>query len=328
MTGLDALAARLAAAPGLLGKTDVAAAVAGLGLGGDAAIAVGDDGAAIPDGEGWSLLACEGMIEELVAAMPWFAGWSAVMVNLSDIAAMGGRPVAVVNALWAAGAREAAPLLDGMREACAAYGVPMVGGHANLRARGGQLAVAVLGRARALLTSFDGRPGQDLVMAVDLRGRWHDPHPFWDAATGAPPERLRADLDLLPQMAEAGFARVAKDISQGGVIGTTAMLAECSRVGAEIDLEALPAPPGVDLERWLGAFPSFGFVMATDHAWVPRLVDRFRDAGIAAARIGVLDGSRRLSIRHGTAAATVRDLAADPLIGCAPGEAVGERLRA
>ena len=41
-------------------------------------------------------------------------------------------------------------------------------------------------------------------MAVDLRGQWQDPYPFWNASTEAPAERLRADLDLLPRPAEAG----------------------------------------------------------------------------------------------------------------------------
>ncbi|MEO1460060.1 MAG: AIR synthase related protein [Pseudomonadota bacterium] len=187
---LAALAGRLAAGPGLGGKRDVAAAVAALGIGGDSAVPVGDDCAAIPAaGGGWDLLACEGMIEGFVAAMPWFAGWSAVMVNLSDVAAMGGRPVAVVNALWAEGEEAAVPVLQGMADAAAAYGVPVVGGHTNLRARAGQLAVAVLGQADQLLTSFDARPSDALVMAVDLAGRWHDPHPFWDAATKADPAR-------------------------------------------------------------------------------------------------------------------------------------------
>jgi len=43
-----------------------------------------------------------------------------------------------------------------------------------------------------------------LLVAVDLRGQWQDPYPFWNASTEAPAERLRADLDLLPRLAEAG----------------------------------------------------------------------------------------------------------------------------
>ena len=35
---------------------------------------VGDDCAAIPDGDGYLLLAIEGFINDFVAADPWFAG--------------------------------------------------------------------------------------------------------------------------------------------------------------------------------------------------------------------------------------------------------------
>ena len=122
----------------------------------------------------------------LLKADDRFAGWCGVMVNLSDIAAMGGRPIAVVDALWAPDAARMSPILRGLSDAARVYGVPVVGGHTG---GGGapNLAVAVLGRATHLLTSTDARPGDVLLAAIDLRGDWHPPHPFWDAASrGAP----------------------------------------------------------------------------------------------------------------------------------------------
>jgi selenophosphate synthase len=55
-------------------------------------LAVGDDCAAIPDGDGYLLFAIEGFINDFVEQQPWFAGYCGVMVNVSDIYAMGGRP--------------------------------------------------------------------------------------------------------------------------------------------------------------------------------------------------------------------------------------------
>ena len=89
-------------------------------------------------------------MNEFVAADPWFAGWCGVMVNLSDVAAMGGRAIAVVDALWAKGEAGAEPVLAGMKAAAERYGVPIIGGHSNLSCNQSQLSVAILGRAKKL----------------------------------------------------------------------------------------------------------------------------------------------------------------------------------
>src|SRR6201997_5074441 len=75
-------------------------------------IRVGDDCAAIPDEDGFLLFAAEGMLESFVANDPWFAGYSAGMGNLSDIAAMGGRPLAVVDVLWSPGIHQAGTIWE------------------------------------------------------------------------------------------------------------------------------------------------------------------------------------------------------------------------
>jgi hypothetical protein len=183
------------------------------------------------------------------------------------------------------------------------------------------LSVAILGRAKRLLTSFDARPGDRLVAAIDLRGRYREPFSNWEAATDAPPARLRADLDLLPAIAEFSLALAAKDISQGGLIGTALMLAECSGVGAAIEVASVPKPEGVPLDRWLQTFPSFGYLLAVPSVNVPVVLARFGERGIAAADIGVITAERRVEIIEGGAAETIWDFTKEPLIGCKPVEA-------
>jgi AIR synthase-related protein len=317
---LGELAAKLRAGRGLAGKRDIAAVAARLGLSATDAIPVGDDCAAIADGDGFLLLAIEGFINEFVAGDPWFAGWCGVMVNVSDVAAMGGRPIAVVDAVWSAGDAEAAPVLAGLRAASQAFRVPVVGGHTNTRTDRAQLSVAILGRAQRLLTSFDARPADRLVAAIDLRGRYREPFSNWEAATDAPAARLRADLEILPGVAEAGLATAAKDISQGGLVGTALMLAECSGVGARIDVAAVPKPEGVALARWLQTFPSYGYLLAVAPANVPAVLARFGTRGIAAADIGHITVDRRVAVGDGGATETIWDFAREPLIGCRPAE--------
>ena len=143
---------------------------------------LGDDCAAIPDGSGYLLMAAEGMLPSLVETEPWFAGWCAVMVNVSDIYAMGGVPIAVVDTLWSQTAAISEPLLNGMKAASEAYGVPIVGGHMNGHSPYNALSVAILGRANQLLTSFDAQPGDRLLLATDFRGKPHPKHPFLECS--------------------------------------------------------------------------------------------------------------------------------------------------
>jgi uncharacterized protein len=314
---LGSITTALRSGRGLQAKRDIAAVAARLSLSAESAIAVGDDCAAIPDGDGYLLLAIEGFINEFVERDPWFAGWCGVMVNVSDVAAMGGRPIAVVDAVWGEGDSGVASILDGLKAAAKAYSVPVVGGHTNTRTDRGQLAVGILGRARTLLTSFDARPTDRVIAAIDLRGRYREPFPNWEAATDAPPARLVGDVEVLPLLAEAGLCVAAKDISQAGLVGTAMMLAECSRVGIRIDIARVPRPPEAPLDRWLQTFPSYGFLVAAQPVNAPNVLARFRDRGIAVADIGEFTADHRVIISDGHDAQTVWDLAQESLIGCA-----------
>ena len=324
MSPAQLLVESLRASRGFAHKRDISAVMTSLAGSLQNGIAVGDDCAAIPDEQGHLLFAIEGFVEDFVASDPWFAGYCGVMVNVSDIAAMGGRPLAVVDALWSDGAAAGDPVLQGMAEASRRYAVPIVGGHSNHHAPRGQLAVAIVGRAgKRLLTSFDAQPGDALVMAIDLRGEWRGKNPFWNASTRAPAERLRADLDLLPGLAEDGLCAAAKDISMAGALGTALMLLECSGVGAQIDVAAIPRPDSVALDdpaallRWLCAFPSFGFILSVKPAQTDAVLARFAARGIAAAVVGQVNDAPRVTIAHAGDSAELWNLAAQPFITAA-----------
>ncbi len=316
MSDLDlaAFAALLREGRGVAAKRDIATVTRSMQIDGASTVQVGDDCAAIPDGDGFLLFAIEGFIEAFVAADPWFAGWCGVMVNVSDIAAMGGRAMAVVDAIWSAGPADAEAMARGMRDAAAALGVRIVGGHSNLSSSKPQLSVAVLGRAKRLLTSFDARPGDVLVAAIDLRGRYRDPFPNFDAATGAPEGRMRRDLEILPLLAEDGLCAATKDISQAGLVGTAMMLAECSGVGIDIAPSAVPIPADVPLARWLQTFPSFGYLLSVAPSFVPDVMGRFAERDISAASIGIVTDSRRVDLVDAGQRATVWDFADAPLM--------------
>lgn len=318
---LEELVAFLRGTRGIAHKSDIDAVMQMLNRSapGATAVPVGDDCAAIADGEGYLLFAIEGFLNEFVDKEPWFAGYCGIMVNVSDIYAMGGRPLAVVDALWSRDGDAANPILEGLAAASQTYGVPIVGGHSNRRNDREQLSVAIIGRAKKLLTSFDACPGENLVAAIDLRGRFQEPYAYWNASTGAPADRLRADLEVLASIAEDGLAVAAKDISMAGVVGTALMLLECSSVGALIDIDAIPRPEGVALQRWLTAFPSYGFLLSVADDKLDEVIRRFAARDIACAAIGRTDASRTVGVQQRGAVAQLWDFKQQPLIGCGPG---------
>ncbi len=249
---------------------------------------LGDDAALLPRQNGQLLLACEGMHPGLVEEDPWFAGWSGVLVNLSDIAAMGGRPLALVNSVWSGGADALQPLLEGMRFACERFGVPMVGGHSNQQSPYTALSVAVLGVAEGpVLSARAAAPGDELWMLVNKNGAFYRHYPFWDAATHATPARLRSHLGLLPVLAAEGLVRAAKDISMGGLTGTSVMFAEACGLELSIELDAVDRPDGVEEQAWLSCFPSFGYLLAVDPSRTSTLVRMLQgDPDLICCRIG------------------------------------------
>jgi AIR synthase-related protein len=276
----------------------------------------GDDTAAIACGEHFQLLAIEGMLPAFVEAAPWFAGWSAVMANVSDITAMGGRATAVVNAYWHHDDAAAKALLAGIRAACDAYGLLLAGGHTSLTAGNpAALAVAITGIAKKLLSTLHVAPGQVIAMAVDLDGHWHSDSTYWKAFEGVPAERLRSKLEVLPRLAEAGLLQAAKDISNAGILGSLLMLLETTGCGATIDLSALPCPADADLARWLQVFPSYGFLMTLDERDWPQVQSAFAFEGVRCERIGQVNASGTLRVQSGAQHGDFWNLREQPFTG-------------
>ncbi|MFY0601268.1 MAG: sll0787 family AIR synthase-like protein [Cyclobacteriaceae bacterium] len=259
-------------------------------------IKLGDDCAAIKDGKGGYLLfAAEGIINSFIKSHPWFAGYSAVMVNISDICSMGGLPLAITDVLWAQNRESAKEIWEGMLAASQKYNVPIVGGHTCYQSENNQVAVSILGSAEKLLTSFHAKPEEDLVMVVDINGAYFEDYPFWNASTNSTAERLQELIKLPKLVAESGLSKVAKDISMGGVIGTADMLCKTSNVGLCLDLELVPKPEYVDLKKWLISFPSYGFLFSCDPSNSEELCGLFHDHKISAKVIGKFE--RELGIR-------------------------------
>ncbi|HEY0812616.1 MAG TPA: MSMEG_0567/sll0787 family protein [Pseudonocardia sp.] len=240
-------------------KRDLGALLAPLagaaGLGG--AGFVGDDGAPVP---GCDLVAaCDAILPSMVERDPEWAGWCAVLVNLNDLSAMGATPVGLLDALGARDRSFAGRIVAGLRRACLAYDVPVLGGHTQLGVHAA-LSVTALGRAADPVPGGGGRPGHEVRLTADLAGRWRPGYAGrqWDSTSQRRTPELRTMLDAVRKARPAA----AKDVSMAGVAGTLGMLAEASGCAAVLDVAAVPRPAGATVGDWLTCFPGFAMLTA------------------------------------------------------------------
>jgi AIR synthase-related protein len=220
---------------------------------------VGDDGAPVPGTD--VVAACDAILPSIVERDPEWAGWCAVLVNLNDLAAMGATPVGLLDALGARDASFAARVLGGLRRACAAYEVPILGGHTQLGVPAA-LSVTALGRTADPVPGGGGRPGHRVRLTADLAGSWRPGYHGrqWDSTSGRRTAELRAMLGAVA----AARPAAAKDVSMAGIAGTLGMLAEASGCGAVLDVAAVPRPAGATMGDWLTCFPGFGMLTADE----------------------------------------------------------------
>ena len=118
-------------------------------ISGEVLLDFGDDASAIDIGNNQViLLAADGIWGQLMSVNPYWAGYCSVLVNVNDIAAMGGKPIAMVNTMSIFDDEIYDDLLQGIVDGCKKFNVPMVGGHLHPDSEFNSLDVAIAGIAK------------------------------------------------------------------------------------------------------------------------------------------------------------------------------------
>jgi selenophosphate synthetase-related protein len=278
----------------------------------------GDDAAVIPWRGEYLLLAADGIMTGLLVNEPYAAGKAAVMVTVNDIYAMGGRPIGMVNVLAAGDENRRTEIVEGIEKGCRKLRVPMLGGHLHPdpSLREPSLSVAILGSARKLLRSHLAKEGDDLVLALDLDGRRGCRSvTSWDANSGKTSEQLLYRLEALPEIAERGLSCAAKDISNGGILGTIAIMLENSGKGGTVDMGAVPRPSGIDPIDWVRCFQSFGFVLAVSPEHTRTVRELFAKRNIDTGIVGRVGAGTVVCLVDKDSRAVLFDFAKEEITG-------------
>jgi len=183
---------------------------------------------------------------------PADVGFKAVAASVSDLAACGARPRWMLLSLSLPRRPEpdawVAKLRVGLSEACAAFGVHLVGGDVTAVPHGAPRVVSTTleGRCVAAPLTRSGARAGDLLWVTGTCGLagagWMDPAPA-PAALDA----LRRPVPPLPfalALAASGHATAAMDLSDG-LATDLPRLARASGVAIEVDPARLPAHPTI-----------------------------------------------------------------------------------
>jgi thiamine-monophosphate kinase len=269
----------------------------------------GDDAAALRAPRGTVLLTTDTLVEGVHFRREWLSpralGRRAFRVNASDVAAMGGRPWAVLLAIEAPASLPVATLdgiVDGVARDARAAGAVLAGGNLA-RAERLAIAVALVGVAGRTIVRRAGACVGDVLAVTGPLG----------AMGAAVRARLAGRAVRLPDVPcrwavgerLAPFAHAMIDVSDG-LVQDAGHLCRASGVGAEIDLAAVPVAAacrralGADAARFaVGAGEDYELLVALR----PRAVRAARRAalrhGVGLSIVGrVVPGAPRVRLRN------------------------------
>ncbi|MCD1294214.1 methanogenesis marker 2 protein [Methanocella sp. CWC-04] len=282
----------------------------------------GEDAAIIDRGEEALLLAADGIWDKLMRADPEWSGYCSILVNVHDIAAMGGRPLGMVDVFSSNSQEISEKVLRGMKTGVEKFGVPVVGGHVHPDTPYAALDVAILGVVRkdSIIYSSTARPGDDVVLAIDMDGRVHPSCDLnWDTTYLKEPAIVRDQLSAMVELGESKLLTAGKDVSNPGIIGTLGMLLEVSGVGADVDINLIPKPPELDHMHWLRMYPGMGFIVTCTPENTEKVIEVFANHKLNACKIGKIVSTRKLDIMNSEGErATVFDFTMHDITGLRP----------
>ncbi len=251
---------------------------------------IGDDCAVLPlDGERVQLISTDMLLEGVHflrdVISPYELGGKALAVNISDVAAMGGRPVSSFLSLALPGdvtAEWAEEFIRGYRDMSERYGVMLLGGDTTSSKYGVVVNVAITGEApKSVVKRRGGAREGDVVVVNGMLG---------DSARGlneileardreeAVPqsEFVAAHHNPVPQVEEGmwlasqGGVHAMMDISDGLGSDITHIM-KASGIGAEID--TLTIPTRVSLREAVAGGEDYKLLATLDPAFAPEICE-------------------------------------------------------
>jgi thiamine-monophosphate kinase len=232
-------------------------------------------------------------------------GWRAAAAALSDLAAMGARPVGVLVSLSVPPADAgsfATALMLGAREAVEAVGGVLLGGDLTRSPAGVAVDVVVVGESERPVLRSGARPGDGLWVTGELggaaafvRARVQGGRPRRGARSrfARPEPRIAAGRWL----AERGIATAMLDLSDG-LAGDATHLAAASGVAIDLQLDDLPVHTAADPELALRGGEDYELCFTASDLHAETRSAFAADLGLRLTRVGTVRRGRGVWIER------------------------------
>jgi len=271
-------------------------------------VGIGDDGAVLRLGREEVVVCSDMLVRSL--DLPegldlFYLGWKAAISSLSDLAAMGARPLALLFSLGLPPeleVRELGRILMGIRRASSLHGVPVVGGDLS---GCGEVVVGGMGvgRAERILTRKGARPGDLVALTGEVGGAAGGLEVIRKGGKG-PRELVRRFLLPRARIREGQIlaregATSALDLSDGLSSGAW-RLAEESGVRIVLDPSSIPFPSSLrrlggdlsPLELALHGGEDFELLFTLPPSRLPRVERALRRVGGRVFPVGRVERGR------------------------------------
>ena len=268
---------------------------------------IGEDSASIFFGEKLVLMTTDRIRTDYIEHFPKGAGFSSILVGVEDIYCCGGIPLAASLIISFKEKDHLDKIIQGAIEASNKFHVPIIRGHTSIRGKYYELSSTMIGEIQKedYISAQNAKEKDVVILAIDEKGKIAESNKlYWDTVTFKTSEDILYRRRSMNEIAQTHLAHSAKDIANGGIIGSIIQLCKYSEVGANVAIDKIRIPSilldkNYDIETFLKMYLTTSYILTTREENSEELISIFKKHQMSAFVIGKIIKDKDLIINSG-----------------------------
>ena len=267
---------------------------------------IGEDSASITFDDKLILMTTDRIKTEYIENFPHGAGFSAILVGVDDIYCCGGVPLASSLIISYKERSHLEQIIEGAIEGSNKFKVPIVRGHTSPNRKYYELSSTMIGEIKKedYISAQGAKPEDAIMLAIDTQGKIASANQlYFDTVTFKSSEDVLYKRKSMNEVAQTHLVHSAKDVANGGIIGSILQLCKYSGVGADISIDQIPIPPTLidkkyEMETFLKMYLTTSYILTTPIENSDKLISIFNKYKMNATIIGKINDDSILKISN------------------------------